>query len=269
MSLRQQAEQLARPSRHDRSQTLMPQRGQRDRQCVVGVVLVRSTVAQQTCPCRQRCRHVDDVLVGGNGLLSEQEPESLGSLDRPSSRCERLRPGQQPTELVAAAAHLQPSDLDLAAADSHRSVRCLVRIDTDDHVHEVPPVLLVGIAMGTPTCGSCARSSLEPHHDQDPDRAALRSKARPRRGRQALREQLDRDPPTLRNQPQRQRQSQVGASRTRWTALHRAISGAGTRIRSRASTPPDSTVRRRPSTPWYGPRAVSRRSGLRMSPAWP
>ena len=70
-------------------------------------------------------------------------------------------------------------ELDFAMTDRHRGVRCLVRVDPDDHVHEVPPVLLVGIAVGTPTCGSCARSSLEPHHDKDPDRAALRSKARP------------------------------------------------------------------------------------------
>ena len=103
----------------------MPQRGERHRQGVVGVVLVRSTVAQQPCPRRQRGRHVDDVLVGGDELLRQQEPETLGSLDRPSPRGERLRPRQQPADLVAAAAHLQPGELDLAMTDRHRGVRCL------------------------------------------------------------------------------------------------------------------------------------------------
>src|SRR5215217_6148063 len=117
----------------------MPQRGHRNRQRVVGVVLVRSAAAQHPGPGGQGRRDVHDQLVGRDELLREQEAETLGSLDRPSPRWERLGPRQQPTDLISTAAQLQPSEFDLVATNGHRSVRRLVRIDPDDHVHGVPP----------------------------------------------------------------------------------------------------------------------------------
>ena len=62
------------------------QRGDRDRQGVVGVVLVRPSRAQHPHPRRQRGRHIDDALAGGDELLGQQIAEPAGGLDRPRPR---------------------------------------------------------------------------------------------------------------------------------------------------------------------------------------
>src|SRR5215208_7648525 len=88
---------------------------------------------------------------------------------------------------------------------------------------------LVEIAVALLLADRCARSSLEPHRDRIPAEPHFVRKPDPIPGRQALSERPGRDPSTLRNQPHRQRQSQVGAYRTRRGDVKSAVSGARTR----------------------------------------
>ncbi len=155
-----------------RSQRRCPQRGHRHRQRVVGVVLVRSSRAQHPDPRRQRGRHVDDVLARRDELLGQQIAEPAGRLDRPRPLLERLRPRQQLRHLANAwlAPCTTPSSSSLAA-DRHRGVRRLVRVDTNDHCHEFLRGL-VGWDRGGHSCFRIvrARSSFEPHRGEIPTR---------------------------------------------------------------------------------------------------
>jgi hypothetical protein len=110
-------------------------------------------------------------------------------------------------------------------------VSCLVRIDADHDVHDVPPETLSGIAGGTPTCGSSCSFLSRATPRQDPDRVALRSSARPFASRQALREQPDRDPRRYETNRDVTAKSEVVTSRTRSRCPGRGLSARRFRIR--------------------------------------
>ena len=83
------------------------------------------------------------MFTSGNELLRQQLPEPTRGLDRPRSLIpERNRPRQQPIRLTPVRDHLEPGDRTLLTIDRDRHVRGLVRIDPDDHRHEV---LLVNV----------------------------------------------------------------------------------------------------------------------------
>ncbi len=77
-----------------------PQRGDRDRQGVVRVVLVGRLRRQQPHARRELRLHVQDSLAGSDELLGEQVAQARGVLDRPRALRELLRPLQQPLELL-------------------------------------------------------------------------------------------------------------------------------------------------------------------------
>ncbi len=77
-----------------------PQRGDRDRQGVVRVVLVGRLRRQQPHARRELRLHVQDPLARSDELLGEQVAQAGGVLDRPRALRELLRPLQQPLELL-------------------------------------------------------------------------------------------------------------------------------------------------------------------------
>jgi hypothetical protein len=113
------------------------QRGDRDRERVVRVVLVGRLGGEQPHPRRQLRLHVQDPLAGGHQLLGEQVAEAGGVLDRPLALGELLRPLQQLLELLGARPHSQLGEAPLAVVDCNRSVRSLVRVDADHHRHRM------------------------------------------------------------------------------------------------------------------------------------
>ena len=80
VALRQQPQHLTVIHRLDRSQRRRSQRGDRDRQGVVRVVLVGAARAEQPDTRSQRRGDVDDGLAGVDELLSQQVPEPGGGL---------------------------------------------------------------------------------------------------------------------------------------------------------------------------------------------
>ena len=110
-----------------------PQRGDRHREGVIGVVLVGVPGLQQPHPCGQLRRHVQHPLPGGDQLLRQQAPQPGGALDRPGPRRPARRPRPQLFRLGRASLHPQLTQRLLARADRHRRVRALVRVDPDHH----------------------------------------------------------------------------------------------------------------------------------------
>ena len=118
---------------HDLAQRRRSERSDRDGECVVRVVLVRSAGAKDTDPRSQGRGHVQDGLAGGNELLGEEVAEPACGLDGPPSIDKRLGPPQQLRDLLARRSDFGACELGLAAVDRDRSVRRLVRVDADDH----------------------------------------------------------------------------------------------------------------------------------------
>jgi hypothetical protein len=142
------------------------QRGDRDRQRIVGVRLLRLRRRQHANPRRQRRRHVQHPLAGNDELLREEIAEPTGRLDRPHALFELDCPAEQLLELTRTRTNLNPAELLLAPVDRDRRVRSLVRIDTDHHTHLSSLAIAhdVRVRAGTPDSGgSCSRTSFEPH----------------------------------------------------------------------------------------------------------
>jgi hypothetical protein len=133
VALGQQAQHLAVTSHLDAPQVRRPQRGDRDRQGVVGVVLVRPAGREQACPRRAGSRHVDDDLSGSYELLGEQIAEPARGLDRPRSSLEGFGPRHELVDLAATGSQVLAGEFFFGAVDRDGAVGRLVRIDTDDH----------------------------------------------------------------------------------------------------------------------------------------
>jgi len=73
----------------DRPQIPIPQRADRRWARVVRVGLVLVTRVQQSCPGRQRGRHIDDGLARRNELLRQQRAMTVRAFNRPQTRFER------------------------------------------------------------------------------------------------------------------------------------------------------------------------------------
>jgi hypothetical protein len=97
------------------------ERGDRDGERIVRVVLVRPPDAQDTDPRGQGRGHVQDGLVGGEELLGEQVAEPARGLDRPGSLAQRFSPPQQLRDLRA-----RRSDPGRATSASLRSIATAV-----------------------------------------------------------------------------------------------------------------------------------------------
>jgi hypothetical protein len=95
VAFRQQTQHLGVLRGDDLPQRRRPQRCDRDRQRVVGIVLVRPPGAKHTDPRRECRRHVQDGLARSDQLLGEQVAKPAGGLDRPRSFPQRLGPAQQ------------------------------------------------------------------------------------------------------------------------------------------------------------------------------
>jgi hypothetical protein len=78
IALGQQPHDLGVIGRFDPAQTLRAQGGDRHRQGVVGIVLIRTTRAEQADSRGQRRRDVDDVLSSVDELLGQQVAETAG-----------------------------------------------------------------------------------------------------------------------------------------------------------------------------------------------
>jgi hypothetical protein len=121
----------------DWPEPVVAQPGDRGRQGIVRVVLRCLRRADQPHSRRECGRHVDDVLAGGDELLSQQAAQATRRLNRPRPLViERFSPRQQPLHLPAIRRHTQPSDRSLIAVDRDCSVRRLVGVHPDQHHRE-------------------------------------------------------------------------------------------------------------------------------------
>ena len=66
------------------------------------------------------------MFTGGDELLGQQVAETAGGLDRPRPLRERLRPPQQPLELIAGRLGLHATERFVCASTADRGVRRLV-----------------------------------------------------------------------------------------------------------------------------------------------
>ena len=121
-----------------------PQRGDGDRAGVVRIALGGLAGAQHPHPRRQRRRHVQHRLPGGDELLGEQIAHPTGRLHRPRPRPDTVSPLQQLAHLTSPGAHLDPSQLVLASIQHRRRVRPLVRVHSDHHIHRWVLLSLLG-----------------------------------------------------------------------------------------------------------------------------
>jgi hypothetical protein len=112
-------------------------RRDRDRIAVIRVGLVRPARPQHPHPRRKRRGHIQHPFAGGDQLLREQITNATSALHRPDTRVEALRPAEQLVDLTDRRAHLDRRKLHIVTIDRDRSVRPLMRIDTDHHRHPV------------------------------------------------------------------------------------------------------------------------------------
>lgn len=107
------------------AQPAVTQPRDRGRQRVVAVVLGRLGRSEQTHSCRQRGRHIDDVLTRGEQLLGQQLAQPIGGLHRPHALVSQRRcPRQQPLRLRAIRCDLKTRDL------SRQRTRWLTQLDS-------------------------------------------------------------------------------------------------------------------------------------------
>jgi hypothetical protein len=114
---------------------VMP-RGAHDRPRVERVGLLARVARELASPCRQRRRHVHDLLAASRELARHQPAQAVGVLHRPDPR-HRRGPGQQLLDLLRSGRHPDLGRDVLAVVERDRGVRPLVRVDPDDgHLHE-------------------------------------------------------------------------------------------------------------------------------------
>ena len=119
--------------RRDLSKMTVPQRHDRRRARVMGITLRRLRRVEYPHPRRQRRGNIDHVLTRRDQLLREEIPETGCGLDRPPPQLEPRRPIQQHVTVFLRRPHLQLGQRALVLVDRDRSVRPLVRVDTDQH----------------------------------------------------------------------------------------------------------------------------------------
>ncbi|HWF14538.1 MAG TPA: hypothetical protein VG244_00005 [Acidimicrobiales bacterium] len=119
----------------NRAQPRCPQRRNRDRVSIVGVVLVGSFAGQHSDASSQRGRHIDHDFTSGHELLGQQIPHPAGGLDGPGPLLEGFGPAHQLFDLTPGRADLHARKLVFVLVDGDRGVRRLVRIDTDHNIH--------------------------------------------------------------------------------------------------------------------------------------
>jgi hypothetical protein len=122
MPARQQPQHLTVILERDRSQVPMPERDDGGRSCVVRIGLVLAARVQQPRSCRQRCRHIHNVLACADQLLRQQRADPGRALDRPQSRFELRRPRQQSATLITISTHRYLADELLVAVDDYGRV---------------------------------------------------------------------------------------------------------------------------------------------------
>ena len=195
-----------------------PQRRDRYRQGIVGVVLVRVPGLQQPHPGRQLGLHIQHPLTGGGELLGEQAPQASGAPGRPGPLRPRRRPPDELPRLASGGSDPELAQRFFCRADHHRRVRALVRVHADHHCrHRYAPSRHHREWRTWRACLITDLLSLAPllsHATARPGRLAPRYKARPgqcRHGRQAVREPARRTSRTLRHNPKRP-QEQLGGS---------------------------------------------------------
>jgi hypothetical protein len=115
-----------------------PQRRDRHRPGIVGVVLVGVTGLQQPHPGRQLGRHIQHLLTGSDQLLGQQMPQPGRALHRPGPPRPPRRPRQQLLRPGRAGVYLQLTQRLLTRADRHRGVRALMRAGPDHHFRHQP-----------------------------------------------------------------------------------------------------------------------------------
>ncbi|HVD89361.1 MAG TPA: hypothetical protein VNB91_10755, partial [Jatrophihabitantaceae bacterium] len=99
------------------------QRGDRDRAGVIVVVLVDLPGVQEPYPGGQLRRHVQDVFPGGDQLLSQQQSQPAGALDRPGPSRPAPGPLEQPLGLSARRTHPQLPQPLLSRIERDRGMR--------------------------------------------------------------------------------------------------------------------------------------------------
>jgi len=80
----------------------------------MGVVLVSTFLVEQSNPCRQLRRPIQDRLTSSDELLGSQRPEPSSTLDCPHPRRLQRRERQQAITLVTISADAQLTNDDLA-----------------------------------------------------------------------------------------------------------------------------------------------------------
>ena len=177
---------------HHLAPGLRPQRRDRDRQGIVRVVLVRVPGLQQPHPGSELGRHVQHPLPGGDQLLGQQPAQPAGALHRPASAPATApptppaaRPGPRRRGPAARPAAPPPrrSPPRYASPYAGRSRSSLPSSARSSIVTRNERT-----AAGMPNTGLLALAPLSSHATARTDRLAPRSKARPQRGRQAVRE---------------------------------------------------------------------------------
>jgi len=122
--------------RLDLAKRRRPQGGNGDRVGIVRVVLVGSFGGQHPDARGQGGRHIEDLLPTGHQLLGQQVSHAAHRLDGPGALLKRLCPRQELVDLTSRRPHLDAGNLILVPPYGHRSVRCLVGVDPDHHIHE-------------------------------------------------------------------------------------------------------------------------------------
>ena len=119
-------------------QALAAKGGQRDRDCVAGVVFAAVAGGQLPHPSGELGRDVDDLVAVGDQLLGEDPADPGGALDGPAP----LRPAlgeaaQGPVALAAGWESLLGEQL-ATLVEHGRGVAVLVRVNPDQDVHGPP-----------------------------------------------------------------------------------------------------------------------------------
>lgn len=113
------------------------QRCDRDRSCVVRIVLLRTAGAQRAHPRGARCWHIDNGFAGGDELLGEEVTEALGGLDRPRSVVSKtVGPVAQQHSLRRTGTDADLVDDGLEVIDRDGGVGCLVWVDPNGDGHD-------------------------------------------------------------------------------------------------------------------------------------
>ena len=136
VALGQKPQYLAMVRGLDRAKPRCPKRRNGDRVSIIGVVLVRPLGGEHPDARRQGGRHIEHVFTPSDELLGQKIPQPAGRLDGPGALVEWLRPTHQLVHLSTGGTHLEARELIFIPVDRHRSVRCLVGIDADHHIHD-------------------------------------------------------------------------------------------------------------------------------------